>query len=583
MRFRLMLSLATLLIGGTSTAYAARLPIPAETSAQTNSVSLDSAGASAMLDARIPPRTVLKLDATYNECLNLREALLTALDYNLPIRISKENWNYQRYQTWAALSGLIPTYSLQYSLNRTHVEPITNAHSLLFVSQMRYPVFQGGAVVYNILSQGYRSQAWKNAYKLTRRDKMLEVFNLYNSLCLQEALLGIERKSVQVCEQVLKDTLDMYSAGTNTQYGVMQARTQLFAAREQLAQQVQARRQAALALATSLNLPLTADLVPREQELRAAEIVKKGLGADECVEQALNNRAELRQYELFRLAAGRGVQAAAASLYPQFSFFTAFTRASVTVNPAQNGNLLNGEAAGQVASAQEGQGGVVSNTALNQTASVSPDNNNTGVEGANTFASVDAGGGGTPIANVQGGSLVTSGAVAPIFGASSLTGRPISSNINGANTASAGVFPGSSSNFQNGFNLSWTLSNMGLANIGNILSARSLTKQAMLQANQELQLVLSQVRTAYVRLLWAEKRMETTALTAQSAREALKFAIMRLRAGAGESLEVVYARRDYTSALSAQAKAIADYNQAQAQLLHDTGLISVESLTEGQK
>lgn len=527
-------------------------------------------------------KTPIQLDATYNEALSLREALLLTLRHNLPIAIARENWNYQRYQLLAALAGIVPTYSLQYGLTGTHVAPITNAHSFLFVSQVRYPVFQGGAIFYNVLSQYYRDVAWKCAYKSTVSDKLLEVFTLYNNLSLQDTLLSIQAKSVLLDEEFLKYNLAMYDAGTNTQYGVMEARTQLLLDREKLSKQEASRRQAALALAFALNVPLSANLVTKDRVLKVANIIDQRLRIGDCLDLALKNRAELRQYELFRFAAARSVQAAASSLYPQLSFFSAYTRTHVTVSPPQNGNLLNGEAAGQVAAAQESQGNVVTNTALNQTASISPDSKNTGTEGANMFATVVAGGGGSPIANVQGGSLVTSGAVAPIFGASSVTGRTGSSNINGANTASAGVFPGASTNIQNGFSLSWTLSNMGLSNLGNIMSARALSRQALLQANQELQLVCNQVRSAYVQILWLNKRIDCAASTTQSARNALQFSEMRLKAGVGNNLEVIYARRDYIKALSYQASAIAELNQVQAQLLYNMGLVSIDKLTAGR-
>lgn len=562
---------------------AKRIPLPPEqVSNQSHSVLLNTAGPIVDKRGAPPAPRLLKLDASYNESISLRDALQLALANNLPIRIANQNALYQRYQLYASLSGFIPSYGLQYSSNQAHVQPSTSATSALFTSQVKFPVFQGGAVLYNALAQYYRARAWNYASQGTIQSKLLEVFNGYNNLCLQEAMLQIGRKSVQLSEQVLNANLKMYKDGQGTEYGIAQARSQLYSDREVLAQLEGSRRRAAIALAFALNLPLSADLIPNDQRLRASPIVKKNVQADECVEQALDHRPELRQYEMFRLAAARSIQGAAASLYPQASFFSAYTHAHDTVDPRINGRLLNGEAAGQVATAQENQGGVVNNTALNQTASVSPDSNNTGTEGANTYASVVAGGGGTPIANVQGGSLVTSGAVAPIFGASGVTGRASASNVNGANTASAGVFPGTSSNFQNGFSLSWTLSNMGIANFGNIMSARSLTKQALLQANQELQLVITQVRSAFVQVVWAEKKMDSTAMTVQASGEAFKYSVVRMKTGIGEPLEVYSAQRDYTAALAAQAQAIANYNQAQAQLLYSTGLISVDALSNSE-
>ena len=51
----------------------------------------------------------------------------------------------------------------------------------------------------------------------------------------------------------------------------------------------------------------------------------------------------------------------------------------------------------------------------------------------------------------------------------------------------------------------------------------------------------------------------------------------------GTNLEQIQSQRDYAAALTNQAQAIGNSNIAQAQLLHDMGMISVTTLTEGYK
>lgn len=528
-----------------------------------------------------PADTLFMLDATCNESISLHEALTAAVRYNLPIKISRENWYFQRYQLGAYMSAALPTYSAQYSYTRTKVKPITRASARLFISELRFPVFQGGDVFHNSLGQYYRNLAWKRYHEGTISDTLLQVFALYNNLCLQEALLRIQRKSVRLSEEFLRLDQAAYEGGASTQYSVLQSRMQLSADRENLAVQEAERRKAALALSNVLNLPQGSNLVPQESMLQVVKLIKNDWSIDQCIDAALKNRSELRQFELFQLAAARGVQAAAASLYPQLTFFTAYTEARDFVTPSGNGDFLNGIASGQVAAAQESQTSVVTNTALNQTASLSPEGSNSGVDGANTYATVVAGGGGTPIANVQGGGLVTSGAVKPTFGASSVTGKTTASNISGADTASAGVFPGISQNYQRGVNLSLTLPNLGVGTIGSVMSARSLSRQAMLQANQKLQLVLMQVHSAYSKMTYLKEQIGAAAMATGAAQDALNFSVQRVQAGLGINLDLLHARRDYNSALASQAQLIAALNQSQAQLLHDMGVVSVDSLTAG--
>lgn len=122
---------------------------------------------------------------------------------------------------------------------------------------------------------------------------------------------------------------------------------------------------------------------------------------------------------------------------------------------------------------------------------------------------------------------------------------------------------------------------MALGNLANIVSARALSRQAMSQANQELLKVNQQVRTALISAITARSLIDAAAYSAASSADALKLANMRVRTGLGTNLELIQAQRDYINALINQAKAITTSNQAQAQLLHDTGLISVSSLMNG--
>ncbi len=90
--------------------------------------------------------------------------------------------------------------------------------------------------------------------------------------------------------------------------------------------------------------------------------------------------------------------------------------------------------------------------------------------------------------------------------------------------------------------------------------------------------VSEQVRSSYLTSLAARKQIDTAASSLESATEALRLANLRLQAGTGTNLELIQAQRDYVVALTSQAQAIVASNQAQAQLLHDMGVITTESL-----
>ena len=147
---------------------------------------------------------------------------------------------------------------------------------------------------------------------------------------------------------------------------------------------------------------------------------------------------------------------------------------------------------------------------------------------------------------------------------------PKASSSSASDTSGAGVFGGVFRTVQNGMGLTWSLNGLGLVNVANLFGAQAFNRQAGIQANQELQTVLQQVRSDY--LVWraAREQIDNAAHGADSSSEELRLASIRLREGVGTNLELIQAQRDYITALTTQAQAIVGSNMAQAQLMHDT-------------
>ncbi len=522
----------------------------------------------------------IRLEASYNEPLSLEEALDLALGNSLPIKISQESLNFQRFQFMAQAVDVLPNFSAGYSVGEANINSLTTAYNRIFSVGLRYPVFQGGAVLYSALAQYYRQKGWQSSHRATINDALLDVYVKYNNLLLNNAILQIRAKSLAISESQLALNDAVFKSGNGTQFAIMQSRTQLAADRQALLAQQVLLRQSAMALAFALDVPMAINIVPSVERLSEENIIDQSASIKDILNQTMVMRPELRQYESFRLAAARNVQASASSLYPQASFFTTYTHSAASVFPPQNTGALNGLASATINSSLFGSG-LASNAALNQAASFSPTGNNLGNSGANTVATVVAASGGNPIATTQSGSLVTSGAVAPSFASGSSAFGSGGSNINGSNTAGAGVFPGLFNNFQAGFTIAWSLSNLGSGAITGIGASRSLARQAMLQANQELDLVVEQVRSSYLSAISAREQIDSAARGVASTTEALRLANLRLSTGLGTNLELIQAQRDYVAALISQAQAILASNQAQVQLLHDTGLISKETILHG--
>ena len=471
----------------------------------------------------------IRLEASYTEPLSLEDALRHALKYSLPIRIARESWDYQKWQFYSQLTNFlpIPSFSTGWNLTNSQIAPDqTASNARVFAVRESYPLFVGSSAFYSMLSQYYRERGWRQAYFTSINDALLDIYRAYNNLRLNNALLQIRAQSREVSQSQLKVNNALYIGGTGTQFAIMQSRTQLGADEQALLQQQVATRQAAIALAYALNAALSINLIPSQDVLSEDSIIDENISVEELFNLALRNRPELREYELFQVAAARNVQLAASALYPTAGAFTNYTHASTTTYPS--------------------------------TAS----KNNALIEKTIAYNL-------QKLASQARGSLTGS--------AASSTASSSSSSSN----ASAGVFGGLTNTDQGGFSMGWSLSNMGLNAVCNIVSARSLSRQAMLQANQQLLAVDQQVRYAYLNAITSRAQIDSTAYGVASAREALRLAVLRLQTGVGTNLELIQAQRDFITALTSQAQAIAASNLAQAQLTHDTGMISVETLTQG--
>lgn len=148
----------------------------------------------------------------------------------------------------------------------------------------------------------------------------------------------------------------------------------------------------------------------------------------------------------------------------------------------------------------------------------------------------------------------------------------------GSGGGGIGISGSGGRSYSAGFDLSWNLTSMGVPNAFNTMAARAQARQALLQSNQQLITVLQQIRSSYLNMLTAEAQVDVAGEAVVSAGEQLRLANLRLRYGQGINLELIQAQRDYINSLTTQAQAIVAYNISQAQLLRDTGMISIDTL-----
>jgi outer membrane factor, OMF family len=472
---------------------------------------------------KLPP---IRLEATFNQPITLREVLNVALENNLPIKISRQGYESQKYLFYAALGRFLPDLNMIYRTQYLMREGAGPVNTRTFATTVRYPVFQGGRVVFGSMVNYYRMKSGQYQYSATINDTLFSVYNLYNQLLLNEALLLIRLKSVEVSRAQLRLNEQLRNAGTGTNFAVMQSRTQLALDKQNLLlQQVQV-RQSSLQLALALNSSVAINLMPEQRRITETRLVDLDLNAAQLTNLAMNNRPELKQFNYNRLAQARNVQLTAAPLMPTAQFFLTFNRAETS-----GGGSSGGGGTGNLG-AQASTGAAGAGVGGSPVVGVGPQ----GIGGATI---VNAGGGG--------GSFAVGGSANQSFTA--------------------------------GFDINWNLAGMGVPDTMNVLSARALSRQALLQYNQQVITVMQQVRSSYLNSLAAEEQVDVAGEAVVSSAEGLRLANLRLQNGVGTNLELIQAQRDYINSLITQAQAIINFNISQAQLLRDMGTISVPTLT----
>ncbi len=131
------------------------------------------------------------------------------------------------------------------------------------------------------------------------------------------------------------------------------------------------------------------------------------------------------------------------------------------------------------------------------------------------------------------------------------------------------------------FGVKWSFGGLGMTDLANIKGAKYRARQALVDANKEFLNVYDQVRTSFNESLSSERRIDEAIDEVAAAQEELRLAKIRLETGLGINIDVLNAQRDLTQANIGKAQAISDFNIAQAQLLHNIGLITVDNLSSG--
>jgi outer membrane protein TolC len=489
--------------------------------------------------------SLLRQEAYLDQTLSLKDALVLCLENNQPIKIAHSQTAAERWRMKAALARFLPDIDSGYSdtwqkgqlsINGRLTLDLNNPYIYSF-SSIRYYGFRGGSVLYGALQQRNLLRAAQANQTGTVNDAFLAVGYKYNELLLREALLQIQIKAVQTSQLQLEHNLALKERGAITKLELLQAKAQLARdTQEQINAEFELRR-ASIALSNALYLHGGVNLVVKNRKICKSRLVDPNMSVEDLIDSALSKRPELKQLEQERLAARKAIHIALAPLLPQFSV----------------------------------SGGVIGSgaTASQSYEYSSPSYAVVAVSGQGSTQNVIGNATGALPAVINGYSLASTGAqtVYPA-GVVAIPSQETSTRIR--------------SEFNMGWNLEWHLPSLGLRDAANVAAAKALARTALLRLNKRVLDVVDEIRLSYLRSFTAERRIEQASVEVEAAEEELRVAQERSDNGLGTNLDVITAQRDSTQALTKKAEAIIEFNDAQLQLLHDMGVISIDSVCSGR-
>lgn len=270
------------------------------------------------------PLSPYGLDSDSSRNISLKDVAQAALDGNLAIKVSNADKEMARWRFWSNMGQFLPEIvnGVSYQgIRGNYASPFgqiapANSPYLVIPNSLNLYLFKGGTILFGAMRAKHDYKAFNWLLKGTTNDVLAETSKLYYQLVLNNVLLQIRIKGVEIGESLLARNNIMYENGANTKLDVMQAKTQLSKDKQNLISQQIERRQSAINLSTALNLDPSVDLLIEDKLVKKTRLVDPSLRINDLIVIAVKNRPELKKYEQLRLAARDNVRVVRGRLLP---------------------------------------------------------------------------------------------------------------------------------------------------------------------------------------------------------------------------------------------------------------------------
>jgi outer membrane protein TolC len=264
--------------------------------------------------------------------LTVQESIEIALEKNPTLKGAQGAIKEAKYRRLGAVSDFLPQVDTQYSYTRLDEAPTTNIlgptvtigtkDNYNWTSTVTQPVFTGGALINNYLLTDLGVDTARVEFERTKLDLVLNVKEAYYGVLTAAKGVEVAQQTVEQLESNLKTAQAFYDVGMTAKNDLLQVEVSMAQARQYL---ITARNGLEIARA-AFNTLLRRDIDEEVNLKEALEYVPMTIDVDRFIEEAYQERPELKAAGLGVKSAKRGVGLAASGLFPQASIVFNYER-----------------------------------------------------------------------------------------------------------------------------------------------------------------------------------------------------------------------------------------------------------------
>jgi outer membrane protein len=267
--------------------------------------------------------------------LTLQESIEIALEKNPTLKGAQGVIKEAKYRRLGAVSDFLPQVDTQYSYTRLDQEPsfyypppinttITMGTRDVYTWQntVTQPVFTGGALINNYLLADLGVDTARVEFERTKLDLILNVKEAYYGVLTAEKGVEVAEQTVEQLESNLEMAQAFFDVGMTAKNDLLQVEVSMAQARQYL---IAAQNGLEVARA-AFNTLLRRDINEGVNLVETLEYVPMVVDVDRLIEEAYQERPELKAAGLGIKSAKRGVGLAASGLFPQASIVFNYER-----------------------------------------------------------------------------------------------------------------------------------------------------------------------------------------------------------------------------------------------------------------